>query len=208
MNKRIVSISTLALIGAGLALIISILPYLCPVWAEKRAGGIDDKEAATLSAALSKQSLRLAEVEQKVSRLEGQAMGATAPISTTPAFEPYVWVQLYPDSMLEKGEWKTLGSGDMIARAIVDAGQACPTITIDGRAVALVPREVIYPVSFPVTLCETPEAFSGSLAVKLGNGDSLSWSQAPKNILIIGDTGCRITHSMRSCPLAWCRSCG
>ncbi len=97
--------------------------------------------------------------------------------------------------------------GEQSFRAIVD-DDACPTVTIDGEAVAMTPRGA-KSEAFPVLACE---ALAGRDvgAAALGERSFPLLPKNPRRILLIGDTGCRILERrdglyMQACedPKAW-----
>ena len=96
---------------------------------------------------------------------------------------PIVWVQMRPDEPDRLGQ--------RIARAIAESEKACPDIVVDGRK-----RQMREPVplarhDFSPTLCEL-ELNPGETA-KIGNVELPERSDDPSHILLLGDTGCRVT---------------
>jgi hypothetical protein len=93
------------------------------------------------------------------------------------------------------------------ARAIVAAGSACPSLVVDGRAQTMALRvaagtapqrptvgQPTKPAEFPVSVCAARLA-PGARAVSVG-GHALPMPHAePQRIVVIGDTGCRISGS-------------
>jgi Calcineurin-like phosphoesterase len=96
----------------------------------------------------------------------------------------YVWVQLMPD------EEST--PGGRLVRTIVSEGGKCPTVQEDGRTIKMRQRPAPARAAFPVLLCET-ELRADSLA-QLGNRTLPTRPAEPNDIVVIGDTGCRMTY--------------
>lgn len=106
--------------------------------------------------------------------------------------------------------WTELGErGAIIARAVVDAGGECPAAVADGRPLRMTPRPNPDPALFPVQVCDaaiphgTHAAAVGAIALPLP-------VDAPRRILVVGDTGCRIevtdtSRNVQNCndPDAW-----
>src|SRR6266404_6596349 len=102
--------------------------------------------------------------------------------------------------------WVELGeSGMVIARQVIPGATTCPDIEIKGvqnPPTQLQPRTLASPnPNFPVLVCEVvipPGATSASIG-----SDSLALpSGNPKNIAIIGDTGCKGDASGKKAKLA------
>lgn len=104
----------------------------------------------------------------------------------------YAWLMLGPD-------------GERIARVITES-DACPTLDVDGRAVAMQVRAAAEPPLFPVLTCEASVASS---ATRVAVADRLLPlpDDAITRIAVIGDTGCRLETGdpPQSCnePAAW-----
>jgi Calcineurin-like phosphoesterase len=102
----------------------------------------------------------------------------------------YVWVQLLPD------EPKTRPA--RLVRAIVPPGGACPTVIEDGREINMQRREPPAGFSFPLLLCQATVA-AGSDA-RIGGRTLPITPTEPRDILVLGDTGCRLTRG-------WTQAC-
>ena len=99
--------------------------------------------------------------------------------------------------------WTQYVPGGIEARAITD-GSACPQATIDGRAAPMRLRAAPGP-DYPIRVCTQPIPAGASAALVDGVAVPLPKSRA-EHILVIGDTGCRITKIInQSCndPQAW-----
>jgi hypothetical protein len=94
-----------------------------------------------------------------------------------------VWAQLRPDTDTAKGQ--------LIARAIVARGSACPRATVDGKTLPMERRADGSDPDFPVKLCEI--AVPGTANTQIGDVTLKPRPQRPRKIVVIGDTGCRIT---------------
>jgi hypothetical protein len=100
------------------------------------------------------------------------------------------WVQMAPGELAE-------------ARAVI-TGTACPSITINGRAVAMRLRAGAS-AGFPNLVCAATLAHGIQTASILGHDLPLPKAM-PQSILIIGDTGCRIKGTtVQDCndPAKW-----
>jgi hypothetical protein len=100
------------------------------------------------------------------------------------AYVKYVWVQMLPD--------EPQLHGGRLARAIITEGDRCPKVLEDGRNVDMVRRPSPLQAAFPILICEaklngTSDAWIGSrhLPIRPDN---------PQDIVVIGDTGCRMVH--------------
>jgi hypothetical protein len=129
----------------------------------------------------------------------------TAPTQTTtnkidasvavkaPTGPPIIWTQLRPDTAMAKGE--------LIARAIVAPGAACPPLIVDDTAWPMQIRSDGGDPGFPVKLCET--ALPGNAKAQIGHVTLKRRPRTPHKIVVIGDTGCRITdYTSQSCDSA------
>jgi len=105
--------------------------------------------------------------------------------------------------------------GTAVARVLIDA-PACPEIVIDQRPQAMALRAPAAtlalrstpsapadskPAAFPLLTCEAPLPASASHASVLGRALPLP-TPAPRRIVVIGDTGCRLqknSHSYQAC---------
>ncbi|MCG6553681.1 MAG: metallophosphoesterase [Candidatus Magnetominusculus sp. LBB02] len=104
---------------------------------------------------------------------------ASLPPSAGKYYKPlYQWVELGPDS-------------SALARAVTKGG-ICPAASIDSKPVAMRVRAGIDKDGWDVTVCEVdipPEAVTVSI-----EGTNLPLlRKSPSRVLVIGDTGCRIT---------------
>jgi hypothetical protein len=120
--------------------------------------------------------------------------GAVVPIRPPPpaaaasAKPALVWTQLHPDD--EAGE------GQLIARAVVEDGGACPALRFDAPAQF---KDKSWPMAerwaaadgpFPVKVCEL--AYPGFATARIGGTVLKPRPADPQKIVVIGDTGCRI----------------
>jgi hypothetical protein len=93
--------------------------------------------------------------------------------------------------------------GDAHARAVV-TDAACPGAVVDGRAVPMTER-ARKSAQFDDVVCDT-QIPSGAKHVRVGDRDLPAPVRDPKTIVVLGDTGCRISNvSAQSCndPAAW-----
>jgi hypothetical protein len=97
----------------------------------------------------------------------------------------YAWVQMLPDT--EGGITRGL-----LARAIFAEGERCPRVKEGERTIPM--RRVSPPVrsAFPVLLCEAE--LDGDSAARIGDRTLPVRPAEPNDIVVIGDTGCRITY--------------
>jgi hypothetical protein len=101
--------------------------------------------------------------------------------------------------------WVALAPGQALTvRAVVASDAPCPVVTADGAPVATQPRAVP-DAAFPVLVCEArvPQATS---RLAIGNTPLPTLPAAINRIVVIGDTGCRLTRSAaQACrdPEAW-----
>jgi hypothetical protein len=87
-----------------------------------------------------------------------------------------------------------------LARAVVDAGQACPELATAGGPVRMVARANPNPATFPVEVCEATYGLGERASVA---GAALPEVAAdPRRVAVFGDTGC---GSWQDCadPRAW-----
>jgi hypothetical protein len=109
------------------------------------------------------------------------------PQATTPLrpAEPVAWTQY------ALGEQPGL-----IARALVDRGDSCPTVEWDGSVESMAVRDPLRVEAFG-KLCESRRPLAETLKVKVRRGGAVLLDQQvtrrPERIAIVGDTGCRIT---------------
>lgn len=106
----------------------------------------------------------------------------------TQAAEPkilYAWVQMLPDTKDGK-------SRGLLARAIFADGSRCPSVQEGGRTLPM--RQITPPVrsAFPVVLCEAE--LDGDTPAQIGDRKLPVRPAEPNDIVVIGDTGCRITY--------------
>lgn len=114
--------------------------------------------------------------------------------------------QMQPEFLVAKTaapdyQWVQLGAeGAVIVRAIFkQSGQSCPSIdTVDNNgkaaAVAMTLRAAAMPDNFAVTVCEATLASADKLKSATLGGKNLTLPvKSPKRIVVIGDTGCRVS---------------
>jgi Calcineurin-like phosphoesterase len=108
----------------------------------------------------------------------------------TKLLSPLVWAQLRPD---EKEDTQ----GQLIARAIVASSEVCPDATFegqgywDGKSWPLGTRWVGSAGAFPIKVCEI--TYPGYLGAIIGSVRLEPRPVDPKTIVVIGDTGCRLS---------------
>jgi hypothetical protein len=101
--------------------------------------------------------------------------------------------------------WVALAPGQALSvRAVIAPDTACPEVAADGASVVMQPRAVP-DTAFPVRVCEArvPQATS---RLSIGNSPLPTLPATVDRIVVIGDTGCRITRSAaQACrdPKAW-----
>jgi Calcineurin-like phosphoesterase len=111
--------------------------------------------------------------------LEAKKQGfATSPVR-------YAWVQLMSDD----GEGRP---GGRLLRAIVLEGDRCPTVREDYKIATMRRRPAPVRTAFPVLLCEAE--LGESSAAQLGNWMVPKRPAEPNDIVVMGDTGCRMTY--------------
>ena len=125
------------------------------------------------------------------SSVEG-APGATA-ATQAPAAALARWVELGP-------------SGAAIARAVTERS-TCPELTVDQRRLPMRPRAPSAAPDFPVLVCEAAIPTGAATAAIAGHSLPIP-SPAPRRIVVIGDTGCRVAGDVaviQDCndPAAW-----
>jgi hypothetical protein len=102
---------------------------------------------------------------------------------------PIVWAQLRPDGANAQGQ--------LIARAIVSPDDNCPNATFEGQGYwngkswPMAERWTARTGAFAIKICEI--AYPGQLSAKIGQVRLEPRPADPKVILVIGDTGCRLT---------------
>jgi hypothetical protein len=96
--------------------------------------------------------------------------------------------------------WTQYGLGEqpgLIARALVDRAEACPTVEWNGAAVSMTVRDPNRVEAFG-KLCESRRPFADNLKVRIRLGATVlldqQVTQRPERIAVLGDTGCRITY--------------
>lgn len=159
---------------------------------------------------------RLASVERDIARLsEANAANTTSSAGSTETGNPALsstsstaspvpdtalapdnapfWVQLYPHRVLGDTGWEGGAPGRLIARTIVPLDQPCPEISVAGEPQRLLPHDPVYPGAFPVRVCESPRAYPGEADARTRRGPLPKLPAEPKRILLLGDTGCRVT---------------
>ena len=102
--------------------------------------------------------------------------------------------------------WVEIGPrGNAQARAVTE-GTACPSLIVDGEARPMQTRAGGDDGNFPVTVCEAPLPAGTRSAIIAGQALALP-VPAPRRILVIGDTGCRMEapSDFQACndPAAW-----
>jgi hypothetical protein len=99
--------------------------------------------------------------------------------------------------------WVELGpEGANVVRVVVEAGNACPALISDGKAVPMLRREPV-PQGFPPA-CEAPLRGSAK-SLKVG-AQRLKPPENPASVVVFGDTGCRVAATeVQACNdnLAW-----
>lgn len=109
---------------------------------------------------------------------------------------PFAWVQAHPDAPGAEGR--------LIARAIVAAGQPCPALQIGDGAQAMQARPNPVHEDFAITVCEA--VYDGTVRARIGNTQLPVRPAEPSRILVLGDSGCRITdYAVQACgdPAQW-----
>ncbi len=99
------------------------------------------------------------------------------------------WVELGPD-------------GRNVARIVVETGDACPSLTADGRALPMQRREPVPEGFQPACEAAIP---ANTKSLKLGE-QNLKLPASPASVVVFGDTGCRINDKqLQNCsdPMAW-----
>jgi len=111
-----------------------------------------------------------------------QPQGSPAPISsaTTNMVSP-----LYQWSQIDK-------NGGLVVRALMAKGAKCPEATRDGVPVPFARRNPRTTAQFDVTVCEGRAAPGKS--IELAGRLHQPLAKEPRSIIILGDTGCRLTN--------------
>lgn len=82
--------------------------------------------------------------------------------------------------------------GQRLVRAILPGRDACPRVHVDGQRFAMIERRPRNRQQFPVRLCEF-ELEAEQIAWL--DGERLAgWPRPIRKIVVLGDTGCRLTH--------------
>jgi hypothetical protein len=90
-------------------------------------------------------------------------------------------------------QWVQYAPGGVEARAIMDGAATCPAIQIDGKAAPMKPRSTPGP-DYPITVCAAPIP-AGAKAAMIAQKPLPLPRPRPDRILLIGDTGCRVSKS-------------
>lgn len=105
-----------------------------------------------------------------------------------------------PARSSEPVAWTQFGLGEqagLIARALVDRAEACPTVDWDGKVEAMTLRDPLRVEPFG-KLCESRRSLAETLEVKIRRGRTVLLDQRvtrrPERIAVVGDTGCRLTY--------------
>jgi|GEM_PF-229887 len=128
------------------------------------------------------------------------SVGSARPTSTTGAVspgaandQPIVWTELLPDAA-------DAASG-LIARAIVAREAECPPLTVNGARWPMAMRADGSDPDFAIKLCEA--ALPNDATAQIGGVTFKQRPRAPSKIVVIGDTGCRITdYTAQPCDSA------
>lgn len=97
--------------------------------------------------------------------------------------QPIVWAQLRPDTDSAKGQ--------LLVRAIVARAAACPALTVKETPWPMATRTDGSDPDFPIRMCEA--ALAGDAEARIGGVKLGPRPRDPRRIVVIGDTGCRIT---------------
>jgi hypothetical protein len=131
----------------------------------------------------------------------GKLASAAGPASATPALpvasaaseRSIVWAQLRPE-----GDGAI---GQLLARAIVARDAPCPALTVNGTNWPVSTRADGSDPDFPIKYCEA--AVPGDATAMFGGVKLKPRPSAPRKIVVIGDTGCRITdYTAQHCDSA------
>jgi hypothetical protein len=87
--------------------------------------------------------------------------------------------------------WLQHGAAGLEARAIVNAGTPCPQVDVDGVASGMTERADAG-AEFAVVSCTAPVSGSAG-SISVGAQNLPAPSAAPQRILVLGDSGCRMT---------------
>lgn len=119
-----------------------------------------------------------------IATFAGLRSGAVLPEGLHNAQPVYVWVQLLPDT--------PTGPAGRLVRAIVTEGEQCPKISENGQQLDMRPRTSRVHSAFPVLLCEAEIDAVGDAWI--GARHLPPRPDPADNVLVIGDTGCRVVH--------------
>jgi hypothetical protein len=108
--------------------------------------------------------------------------------------------------------WTQFGWGDqpeLIARALIGPGEACPLMTVDGVAAPMRERVDARATLFG-RMCEERRTLAQTLKLRIATADRVLLEQEvtrnPANIVALGDTGCRVvSYKDQGChdPVKW-----
>src|SRR5262249_9667145 len=106
-------------------------------------------------------------------------------ITTSVSAPRYVWVQMLADTDGRR-------PGGRLARAIVTDGDRCPPVVVGGVHEVMEGRRPAAAAAFPILWCEARlDAMSDAW---IGNQHLPVRPANVTDMIVIGDTGCRITH--------------
>ncbi len=89
--------------------------------------------------------------------------------------------------------WLQYGSHGLEARAIVPQGTQCPAAIVDGAQKSMSVRAAAAGTDFPVASCSVSLPATAK-SVSVGGVAMPVPGAAPRHILVLGDTGCRMTN--------------
>ncbi|MBF0560892.1 MAG: metallophosphoesterase [Alphaproteobacteria bacterium] len=115
-----------------------------------------------------------------------------------------LWLGAMPAVVLaEDYRWVQMVPGGGVEARVVTTASTCPEAHLDGQAVAMTVRAEPLPPDFPVRVC-TLTLPHDTRTASIG-GEKLALPVAtPSRIIVVGDTGCRITKSARqNCDKNW-----
>lgn len=110
--------------------------------------------------------------------------------------KPFAWAQVHPDGPGSEGK--------LIARALVAPEAPCPAARLGDADAAMQERPNGTDADFAIKVCEI--VYDGSLRARIGAVELAPRPADPRRILVVGDTGCRITdYAAQACndPSAW-----
>jgi Calcineurin-like phosphoesterase len=118
--------------------------------------------------------------------LSGSAPKAAEATQSTAAQteRPIVWAQVRPD---EQG-----AGGELIARAVVGSAAECPDAIVGAARLPITARSNPSDPDFPRTICEV--TYDGAQSAAIADVKLAARPLDPESILVLGDTGCRVTH--------------